>query len=182
MAPRHLAVVDGHRLLAQDVLDDQDRLGEADVGQRRRVDDVADGVDAGLAGSAVLVDLDEATIGDLDGRVPQTELVGERTAPDATRSPRRPRGCRPRRHRPEVHDGAARIGGRVAEHLDTGADVDVLLLEAAHDDVGDVGVEAGQDLRQTFEDGDLRSRGRRTCEANSQPIAPPPMTTTRAGT
>ena len=33
-----------------------------------------------------------------------------------------------------------------------GADVDVLLLEAAHDDVGDVGVEAGKDLGQPLED------------------------------
>ena len=39
----------------------------------------------------------------------------------------------------------------------------LLLLEAAHDDVGDVVVEPGKDLRQAFEDRHLASRGRRTC-------------------
>jgi hypothetical protein len=36
----------------------------------------------------------------------------------------------------------------VTGDLDAGTNVDLLLLEAAHDDVGDVGVEAREDLRQ----------------------------------
>jgi hypothetical protein len=54
----------------------------------------------------------------------------------------------------EVHDGAATTGGRVAGDLHPGADVDVLLLEAAHHDVGEIRVEAGQHLRHPLEDGD----------------------------
>jgi hypothetical protein len=53
--------------LAEDVLGDENRLRVADVGELRSVDDVADRVHAGLAGAAVLVDLDEAAIIDLHG-------------------------------------------------------------------------------------------------------------------
>ena len=56
-----------------------------------------------------------------------------------------------------VHRGAARVCRRVADHLHRRANVDVLLLEAAHDDVGDIAVEPGKDLRQPFEDGHLRA-------------------------
>ena len=76
-----------------------------------------------------------------------------------------------RRSRAEVH-GAAGAVGCVAEHLDTGADVDVLLLEAAHDDVGDVAVESGKDLRQAFEDRHLRTEvGERAGELASDRAA-----------
>src|SRR4029450_8370214 len=61
-APRHLAVVDGHRVLAQDVVDGDHAFGEPDVGQGRRVDAVADGPHAVLAGAAALVDADEPAL------------------------------------------------------------------------------------------------------------------------
>ena len=60
-------------------------------------------------------------------------------------------------------------------------DVDAPLLERALDDLGDVVVAAGEDLGQRLEDRDLACRGRRSIEANSQPMAPPPMTAAAAG-
>ena len=53
MAHGTRSYVTGSGLLAEDVLDDHDRLGVADVGELRGVDEVADGVHAGLAGAAV---------------------------------------------------------------------------------------------------------------------------------
>ena len=61
---------------------DQDGLGVADVGERRGVDQVADGVDARLVGAAQLVDLDEAFLVDLDASAFEPEVVGERPASD----------------------------------------------------------------------------------------------------
>ena len=149
--PRHPVVLHRRGGLAEGLLDDEDRLGVADVGQLRRVDEVADGVDAVLAGAAELVDDDEAAVVDLDAGAVEAEPVGERAAADG--------------HDDgvdlevlavaEVDRGAAGVVRRVAVDHHAGADVDVLLLEAAHDDVGDVGVEAGQDLRQPLEDRDL---------------------------
>ena len=81
--PRHPVVCDRHRVLAEDVLGHQDRLGVPDVRELRGVDDVADRIHAGLAGAAVLVDLDEPAIADLDCGARQTELVGEGSAADA---------------------------------------------------------------------------------------------------
>ena len=138
----------GSAVLAERLLDDEDRLGVADVGELRGVDQVADRVDAVLAGAAELVDHDEAPLVDLDAGAVEPELVGERSAADGDD------------HGvdlevlpfAEVDGGAARVVGRVPVHHDTRADVDLLLLEAAHDDVGDVGVEAGEDLRQRLED------------------------------
>jgi hypothetical protein len=78
-----------------------------------------------------------------------------------------------------VHGGAAEAVGRVAGDLHAGADVDVLLLEAAHHDVGDVLVDPGQDLGQALEDGDLTLPRSAKVLANSQPMAPPPITATR---
>ena len=64
------------------MLDAQDRLGVADVGELRRVDEVADRVDAVLAGAAELVDLDEAALVDLDAGAVEAELVGVRAPAD----------------------------------------------------------------------------------------------------
>ena len=55
------------------------------------------------------------------------------------------------------------------------------LVKLRADDVGHVGVDAGEDLGQPLEHGDLARRGRPCIEANSQPMAPPPMTAADAG-
>ncbi len=76
-APRHLAVVDRHALLAEDALDGEHPLGEADVGELRRGDAVADGPHAVLGGRHVLVDLHEAALVERDrGAVEQALGVG----------------------------------------------------------------------------------------------------------
>ena len=136
------------RLLAERLLDDEDRLGVADVGELRRVDQVADGVDAVLAGAAELVDDDEAPLVDLDASAVEPEPVGVRPAAD-----RDDHGVDLEvLPLAEVDGGAAGVVGRVPVHHDTGADVDLLLLEAAHDDVGDVVVETWEDLGECLED------------------------------
>ncbi|CAB4895615.1 unannotated protein [freshwater metagenome] len=151
--PRDAVVADRHGALAQDMLHDQDRLGVADVRQLRRVDEVADGVDARLAGATELVDFDETTVAHAYTGAGEAELISEGTAAD--------------RHDDgidlevfvltEVHRGAApAIGGllgRVTAHRHAGADIDVLLLEAAHHHVGEVGVKTRKHLGQAFEDG-----------------------------
>src|SRR6266508_5980922 len=71
----HPVVIDGYRVLAQDVLDGDDGLGVADVGQARRVDDVADRPHGIGAGAAALVDDHEAAI-DLDADALEPETVG----------------------------------------------------------------------------------------------------------
>ena len=48
----------------------------------RRGDQVADRIHVGLAGAAVLVDLDEAPLVDDHARAVEAELVGERAATD----------------------------------------------------------------------------------------------------
>ena len=80
--PRHPVVLHGQRRLAERLLDAQDRLGVADVGQLRRVDQVTDRVDAVLAGAAHLVDHDEAALVDLHAGAVEAELVGERAPAD----------------------------------------------------------------------------------------------------
>ncbi len=123
----------------------------ADVRELRCVDQVADRVDAGLAGAAVLVDDDEAALVDDHGGAVEAELVGEGSAAD--------------RHDDDVdfdrlavavrHDRAAGVVRRVAIDHDAGLDRDLLLLERLLDDLRDVLVEAGQDLRQSLENGHL---------------------------
>ena len=58
--PRHPGVVDGERRLPQDCLDDEDPLGEPDVGQLGRVDHVTDRPHAVGRRALVLVDDDVA--------------------------------------------------------------------------------------------------------------------------
>ncbi len=59
----------GRRALAEHVLDDQDRLGEADVGELGRGHEVADGVHTRLVGATELIDHHETPLVDLDGGV-----------------------------------------------------------------------------------------------------------------
>ena len=153
-APRHLRVVDRQWVLAQQVLDDEDALGEADVRQCGRRDDVADGVHLRLAGAAVRVDVDEAALAHDDARLCQTQLVGIRAPAN--------------RHDDDVdldrfafaelHGRAGSFGvGRVAVHLDAGTHGDAALGEGPLDDLGRVFVASGQDLGQRLEHGRLRA-------------------------
>ncbi len=77
-----LLVVDGYDRLAEDRLDDHDRLGEPDVRERGRVDHVADGEDAVDAGAHLAVDDDEAAVVDLDAGLLEADPAAERRAPD----------------------------------------------------------------------------------------------------
>ena len=99
------------------MLDHEDRLGVPDVRELRRVDQVADGVHARLAGLAVLVDHDEATVVDLHTGAVEAELVGERAPTDRDDA----RVDLDRLTVAEVHGRAARVVGRVAGDLDAGA-------------------------------------------------------------
>src|SRR5579875_2321649 len=151
-APGHAGVVDGDHLVAQDLVDHEHPLGEADVGQLRGGHHVAAGVHARLAGPHVLVHLDEPPLVHLDLRALEAELLGQRPAAD---------GDHDGLHLdvlavPEVHGrGAAVLGGRVTGHRHAGADVDAPLLEGAHNDVGDDLVALGQELGQRLEARDL---------------------------
>ena len=135
------------------MLHDEDRLGVGDVCELRSVDEVADCVHARLAGLAELVDHHEPALVDLHLRALQAELIGEGTSTD-----RHHHGVHLERLAVTERDrGRAVIVGRVAVHRHTGPDVDLLALEHLLDDLRDVFVEAGKDLRQPFEDGDLRA-------------------------
>ena len=134
---------------------DEDRLGEADVGELRRGDEVADRVHAGLAGAAVLVDLDEAALVDLDAGAARA------------RARRRTGGGRPTTTTASTSSSLARRRTcTVVPPSPLGVWPVTLtpvrmsmprFLNAAHDDVGDVVVAAGQDLRQRLEDRHLRA-------------------------
>jgi hypothetical protein len=152
--PGDAVVHDRHRRLAEQMLDHEHRLGVADVRQLGGVDEVADGVDARLTGAAVLVDDDEAAVVDLDLRALEPQLVRERATADRHDA----RVDLERLVIAEVDGRAARVGGRVAGDLDPGADVDLLLLEALHHHVGDIGVETREDLGETLEDRHLRAQ------------------------
>ena len=176
--PWHPVVGDGVGALAEDVLGHQDGLGIADVCQLRRVDDVADRVHTRLARAAVLVDLDESTIADLDAGALEPQPVGERTATDAD-------------HDSvdleilafaEVNGGARQLPVGVWPSTLTPVRMSMFFFLK---------------LRTTTLATSLSSPGRIfgrnsrivTCEprsanvlANSQPMAPPPITATRPGT
>ena len=147
-APRHLAVVDRGRVLAEDSLDREHALGEPDVGERRRGDGVADAPDAVLAGATALVDLDEALVGDRPPwcrRASRSSVLGRRPTETTTTS---------------ASTGSPSSNCTVVPPsrgswpvtVDAGADVDAPLLERSLDDLGDVGVEPGEDLGQHLED------------------------------
>ena len=125
-------------------------LDEADVGERRRGDGVADRPHAGLAGAAELVDLDEAAVVDLHAGAVEAEVVGVGRRPTDTTTTSTSRASPP-----DLHGGAGAASGEWPVDLDAGADVDAAALEALLDDLGDVLVEAREDLRQRLEDRDL---------------------------
>src|SRR5918997_5612874 len=151
-APRHLAVVDGDGVLAEDAVDGHHRLGEADVGELRRGDAVPHGPHAVLAGLAQLVDQDEASLVELHLGAVEAEVVGGGLAAD--------------RHDHHIGldgvgavdvDHRAAVARFVAGDLDPGAHLDAPLLEGALDDRGHVLVTPGQDLGQRLEHRDLRA-------------------------
>ena len=96
-------------------------------------------VDAGLTSAAVGIDLDEATIGDVDGGALEPERLGVGPAADGHDD----RVDVDRLAVAELDRGPGSIHvGRVALHGDAGAHVDVATLERALDDPGDVVVAA----------------------------------------
>ena len=152
-APRHPVVGDGHRVLTEHVLDGDDRLGEADVGEGGRGDEVTDRPRPFDRGAAQLVDLHEATVVDLDTRPLEAEGLRERPAADGDDD----EIGLDRLAAVDLDDCSAALLRRVPGHGDTGADVDALAPERLHDHVGDVLVAARQDLRQPLEDRHLRA-------------------------
>src|ERR671911_2366547 len=152
-APWHPAVVDRHGLLTEDVGDGDDGLGEADMRELGRVDAVAHRPHALLARAAHVVDHHEAPLVELHARSLEAQVGGGGLAS----------------HGDDHHVGLDRVGALdvddgaavrrlVAGDVHAGAHVDVALLERALDDLGDVPVEAGQDLGQRLEHGDLRTQ------------------------
>src|SRR6266508_5634071 len=146
--PRDLLVVDRRRLLAEDRLDGDDRLGEPDVRELGRVDHVADGVHAGHRRPHEAVDADEAAFVDLDPRAFEVDPLGARLAADADDD--------------LVDDDLLRAFGRVVAHGQLARAVDAgdaharvqahaPLPERPGHDVGRLDVDAGQDARQRLD-------------------------------
>src|SRR5579872_1449690 len=145
-APRHGSVVHRDARLAEDLLHDEDRLGETDVGQLRRRHEVARRVDALGARAHPLVDPHETPLVHLDPRPLPEEVVGERAPADRDDD----RVDHDRLALAEAH-GRAVAARLVAVHGYAGVDGDPPLLERAHDDVGDVAVAAREQLRERLE-------------------------------
>src|ERR1700687_1670808 len=81
-APGDFAVVDRYHWLAQDVLDDHDRFGEAHMGEGGGSHEGAHRVHTGFACAVVIIDDHESALVDLDLGARQEEPIGERTAAD----------------------------------------------------------------------------------------------------
>ena len=124
-------------------------LGGGDVRQLRSAgDDIADGVDAGLAGALHLVDFDEAAV-ELDAGAFETDVVGLGPAADGDQQAIRLDGFDLavfKRH-VEAHAG---IGFLHAGRIDfrSGFDADAGFLEGAQEFLGDFVVFDGNDARQ----------------------------------
>src|ERR1035441_4686831 len=155
-AARDAVPVDRHGGLAGDVGHGDHALARRDMGELRRPrDDVADGVDSGLAGLLVSIHLDEAAV-ELDLGVFEADFVGIGLAA----------------HRHQQLLGLqllllAVLGGQgeldaLAGLLDVlgarpGFDADLLLLEEALEFLGDVLVLHGHDAGEHLDDGDVRA-------------------------
>ena len=157
-APRDSLGVEGRGRLAQQVPDGEHALGEPHVGQLGRGDHVAHRIDAGLAGSQPVVDLDEAPV------------VHDHAGSD------QPRGVAPgpatHGHHDQIHldllgggvgPTAVADGGRTSRRLmpahgDTRVHVDTTLPERPADRLGHVGVATHEDLRQRFEERHRRTQ------------------------
>src|SRR3569833_880085 len=77
----YAVVVDRRGVQAAEPLGDEDALGEADVRELQRRDQVADGGDGLDVGAAVFVDLHETAL-DLDADLHQAQTVGDRATAD----------------------------------------------------------------------------------------------------
>ena len=131
---------------------DDDALGEADVGELRRGDEVADRPHAVARRVRQRSSTSTKPRSSTSTPVPSSPRSSrQRAAADRHDDRVDVDRLRPRRTAPWCR----RRRGLVAVDLDAGADVDAPLLERAHDDVGDVVVAAGQDLGQRLEDRDL---------------------------
>ncbi|CAB4808335.1 unannotated protein [freshwater metagenome] len=149
--PRHPAVVDWMRVLAEQVLHGKNSLCVADVSELRSVDEVADCVHTRFPGAAVRVNLHEAAVGQLHLGALEAEKVRERPATD-----RHHHGVHlDVVHALDVHSRAAGGQGRVAVDLRARQDLDPLLAERLHDHVCEVGVEPREHLGQALENRDL---------------------------
>ena len=175
-APGHVVVVDRHRVLAEDVLDDDDGLGERDVGQRRGGDAVTDGVDGVLAGTAALVDLDEAPIVDLHAGAVEPEVVGGGSPAD--------------RHDDHVDVDALAVterhGGRRSRSARgpyTFTPVRTLILRFLNECSTTLVMSLSSPARILGSASSTVTSVPRSAiiEANSQPMAPPPITAAGAG-
>ena len=159
-APGDVRVVDGHRVLAEQVADGEHALGEAHMRERGCGDEVAHRPHAGLGGAAAFVDDHVTAVGDLHGgALDEAVRVGAATDRDHDHVDRDGLTLA------ERHRGATGELELVALHLYAGAHVDAALLERPQHHSGDVLVATGQDLRQRLEDGHRRAEvGHHRCE------------------
>ena len=112
------------------LLGDEDALGEADVGQLEAGAQVADRVDAGQVGLAVLVDQDEAAVhGDADLVVAET--LGDRAAADGDEQQLGVEGLAVLEG-----DGDAGVGDLGVGEADAELEVDAALAEGALEPLG----------------------------------------------
>ena len=174
--PRDAVVVDRRRVEAGEPLGDHDALAEADVGELQGRDEVADGGDGRDVGLAVRVDLDEAAL-HLDADLLVAELLRR-----PGRARRRPAAGRPRGscRSPARPSRRSRLCSTPANRAPSSKLI--LRLRKARSSAFDAcSSSSGTRWGRASTMVTSAPKDRQTL-ANSQPMTPPPSTTTEAGT
>ena len=175
--PRDAVLVDRLRVEPGDVLGDEDALLEAAVRELEAGHDVADGVHAVEVGAAALVGEHEAAV-HRDALLVVPEAVGRPARGRRPRAAARPRSRRP----PSTVTATPVVGGLDALERACRCGTLILRLRNARSSAFDDASSSAATSRGSASTMVTSAPKLRHTLANSQPITPPPSTTTEAGT